>query len=467
MRFPTFLLAAWLATASASQAQERPPEEPGSFRPPDLIELTSFERTLLLDIRYASDQNFMGRRMYVEPRAFLQRPAAEALFRAHRRLEAQGFGIVVFDGYRPWSVTKAFWDATPPDKKIFVADPAKGSRHNRGCAVDVSLYNRATGAVVRMPGDYDEMSERSYPSYTGGTEEERSRRDMLRHAMEQEGFFVYSHEWWHFDYKDWREYPILDVPFGALPRTTPPQPPLDLARAKLVDLTHSFDESTLYWPNAPGGFELEMLHFGPSPAGFFYAANSFTAPEHGGTHLDAPIHFAEKGLTTDALPLTQLVAPAVVIDVTAKVVRDPDYRLTVDDLREWEKKHGLVARGSAVLLRTGWDARWPDRKRYLGDDTPGKTTDLHFPAFGKEAAELLVKDRGVTALGLDTPSLDHGPSTDFPVHRIVAAADIAGFENLKNLDSLPPTGAWILALPMKIARGSGAPLRALAAIPQQ
>ena len=149
-----------------------------------------------------------------------------------------------------------------------------------------------------------------------------------------------------------------------------------------------------------------------------------------------------------------------------KLPADRDYRLTSDDLRDWEKKNGTIARGCAVLLRTGWDSRWPDRKSYFGDDTPGRTTELHFPSFGKEAAEILVKERGVAALGLDTPSLDHGPSTDFPVHRAAASAGVAGFENLAHLDALPATGAWLIALPMKIAAGSGAPLRALAAIPE-
>ena len=466
MRMQTILFPALLVAVSVSPAQEAPPQEPGSFRVPDLVELTALEPTIHLDVRYATEHNFMGRPMYSEARAFLQRPAAEALIRAHRKLEEKGYGIVVFDGYRPWRVTKLFWDATPADKKVFVADPAKGSRHNRGGAVDLSLYDRATGAIVTMPGEYDEMSERSYPSYGGGSAEERARRDLLRETMEHEGFFVYSHEWWHFDYKDWRDYPILDLPFASIARTTPPRPPLDLARAKLVDLTHAFDETTLYWPNAPGGFELKQLHFGPAPGGYFYAANSFTAPEHGGTHLDAPIHFSETGGTADALPLAQLVLPAVVIDVTAKAASDRDYRLTIDDVREWERRNGTVSRGSAVLLRTGWGARWSDRKKYFGDDTPGKTSDLHFPSFGKEAAELLVRDRGVAALGLDTPSLDHGPSTDFQVHRVAAAANVVGFENLTHLDALPATGAWLLALPMKIARGSGAPLRALAAIPE-
>ncbi len=405
-------------------AQDAPPREPGPFRIPDLVELAALDPTIRLDVRYATPNNFTGRAVYTAARAFLQRPAAEALVRAHRALAEQGYGIVVFDGYRPWRVTKLFWDVTPADKRVFVADPAKGSKHNRGCAVDLSLYTLATGATVAMPGEYDEMSERSYPTYDGGTPEQRRARDLLRAAMEREGFFVYTHEWWHFDYKDWREYPILDVPFSAIAPSAPPRPPLDLAAARVVDLTHVFDETTLYWPSAPSGFTLKRLAYGPTPAGFFYAANSFCTPEHGGTHLDAPIHFAEGRETVEAVPLERLVVPAVVLDVTAQAAADRDYRLRVDDVEQWERAHGTIPRGVAVLLRTGWGARWPDRKRYFGDDTPGKTTDLHFPAFGREAAALLVHERGVAALGLDTPSLDHGPSSDFPVHRVAAAASV-------------------------------------------
>lgn len=176
----------------------------------------SLDPTVKLDIRYATANNFVGRPVYTAARAFLQRPAAEALVRAHRRVKDQGYGLLVFDGYRPWSVTKLFWDVTPRSKRDFVANPKKGSKHNRGCAVDLSLYDLVTGREVPMPSAYDEMSPRASPGYAGGTAEERARRDLLRAAMEAQGFTVEPNEWWHFNCKEWREYPILDVPFDAM-----------------------------------------------------------------------------------------------------------------------------------------------------------------------------------------------------------------------------------------------------------
>lgn len=242
---------------------------------------------------------------------------------------------------------------------------------------------------------------------------------------------------------------------------------VDLAESKFVDLSHVYDASTVYWPTDTRGFRLEVLSHGPSPGGYFYAANAFCTAEHGGTHLDAPIHFGEHGETADALPLERLIAPVAVIDVTERAAADPDYRLTLADLEAFEQEHGPIAKGEIVLLRTGWSARWPDRLRYLGDDSPGDASRLHFPAFGAEAARRLVVERGAAALGLDTASLDHGPSRDFPVHRIAAAHDVPGFENLANLDQLPARGAWLIALPMKIGGGSGAPLRAVAVLPSK
>lgn len=211
------LLAVALAGGCA-HAQAGPHREPGRFREPDLVELTALDPTLKLDVRYATDHNFVGRPVYTEARVFLQRPAAEALVRAHRALQQEGYGVLVFDGYRPWSVTKLFWDLTPPAKREFVADPRKGSKHNRGCAVDLSLYDPSTGREVEMPSAYDEMSPRAYPSYAGGTPTQRAPRDLLRAAMEREGFTVEPNEWWHFNYRDWRQYPILDVPFSAIRR---------------------------------------------------------------------------------------------------------------------------------------------------------------------------------------------------------------------------------------------------------
>lgn len=198
--------------------QDGPPEENRAFRKPELVELMALDSTLKLDIRYATSNNLVGRPVYSEARAFLQRPAAEGLLRAHRALKKQGYGLLIFDGYRPWSVTKIFWDVTPPDKRQFVANPAEGSRHNRGCAIDLSLYDLKTGREIAMPSAYDEMTERSSPDYPGGTAEQRAARDVLRGAMEQEGFTVYPNEWWHFDYKDWRDYSIQNTPFHQIER---------------------------------------------------------------------------------------------------------------------------------------------------------------------------------------------------------------------------------------------------------
>jgi kynurenine formamidase len=237
---------------------------------------------------------------------------------------------------------------------------------------------------------------------------------------------------------------------------------VDVSSARIVDLTHSFDDKTLYWPTAPSGFQLQQLHHGRTEGGYFYAANSFCAPEHGGTHLDAPIHFAEGRWTVEQIPLEKLVGRAVVIDVGPSAAKDPDYRLTAEDIKAWEQRHGRIPKGAIVLLRTGWSSRWPDRKRYFGDDKPGDASNLHFPSYGKEAAELLVRTRGVAVLGVDTPSIDHGPSKDFIVHQIASAASVSGLENLANLDQLPAVGAFVVALPMKIAGGSGGPLRILA-----
>jgi kynurenine formamidase len=284
--------------------------------------------------------------------------------------------------------------------------------------------------------------------------------------MEQEGFFVHPSEWWHFDYKDWSQYPILDVSFDAVATAAAAAPTapaaVDLAHARIVDLTHPFDSETLYWPTAKTGFVFDRLSWGRTPKGFFYSANAFCAPEHGGTHLDAPIHFAEGKWTADTIPVERLLGPGVVVDVAAKVEGDRDYRLTVDDVKRFEKAHGTIPPGAYVLLRTGWEVYWPNRGMVFGDDTPDRTTDLHFPSYGREAAELLVRDRRVAAIGVDTPSIDHGPSQDFPVHRVVAAANVMGLENLASLGELPPTGMWIVALPMKIAGGSGGPLRIVA-----
>jgi len=242
---------------------------------------------------------------------------------------------------------------------------------------------------------------------------------------------------------------------------------LDLTRYRTVDLTHALNARTLYWPTSPTSFKLDTISFGPTPGGWFYSAYAFSAPEHGGTHLDAPIHFGEAHLTVDRIPLEKLIAPAVVIDVSAKTRNDADYRLTPEDVTAFERANGRIRAGTIVLLRTGWSARWPDRKAYLGDDTPNDASKLHFPSYGVEAARLLVQERRVAALGIDAASTDYGASTDFMVHRIAAAADVPGLENLTNLNLLPPTGAIVIALPMKIEGGSGGPARVVALVPRR
>ncbi|HEX9895245.1 MAG TPA: M15 family metallopeptidase [Gemmatimonadales bacterium] len=195
-----------------------PPQESGDFLATDLVELVTLDSTIKQDIRYASTDNFMSEVFYSSPRAFLQRPAAEALVRAHRALAARGYGLLIHDGYRPWYVTRMFWDATPDSLRMFVADPTQGSRHNRGAAVDLTLYDRSTGQPVEMPGVYDEFSPRSFPHYPGGTSRQRWHRELLRQAMEAEGFAVYPAEWWHFDYGEWRRYRIGNLTFETIAR---------------------------------------------------------------------------------------------------------------------------------------------------------------------------------------------------------------------------------------------------------
>lgn len=210
------LLLLALAWMPGSAAGEEAPRVVDPSKAPDLVEIIRLDPTLRLDIRYATSDNFMGRQLYREARAFLRRPAAEALLRAHRALSASGYGLLVFDAYRPWSVTKRMWDETPPAKRAFVANPARGSNHNRACAVDVSLYDRATGRPVEMPSSYDEMTERASPDYPGGTAEQRANRDRLRRALEAEGFEVEPNEWWHFNHRDCRRFRVLDIPFEAI-----------------------------------------------------------------------------------------------------------------------------------------------------------------------------------------------------------------------------------------------------------
>ena len=248
---------------------------------------------------------------------------------------------------------------------------------------------------------------------------------------------------------------------------TPDQPAMpDLASVDLIDLTHAFNPQTIYWPTSTKTFAHVQQSFGPTPGGWFYSSYELSTPEHGGTHLDAPIHFGEGKETADQIPLTRLVARAVVIDVSARADSDRAYQLTPDDVTSFEAQHGQIAEGTIVLLRTGWSRHWPNRFAYLGDSTPGDASKLNFPSFGADAARLLVEQRRIAALGVDVASIDIGKSTDFMVHRIAAAANVPGFENLTNLDQLPPTGAIVIALPMKIEGGSGGPLRAIAMVPR-
>lgn len=212
LRIQSALLLTILALSTTVYSQTGPPKEEGK-REARLVELITLDKTLKIDIRYATSNNFMGRPVYPEARAFLQRPAAKALVKVHKKLKKQGLGLVIYDGYRPWTITKLFWDSVKPEQRMFVADPTKGSKHNRGCAVDLSIFDLKTGKDVPMPSAYDEFSQRASPKYAGGTEEETRNRELLRSLMEAEGFIVNENEWWHFDYKDWEQYAIYDISF--------------------------------------------------------------------------------------------------------------------------------------------------------------------------------------------------------------------------------------------------------------
>jgi kynurenine formamidase len=237
----------------------------------------------------------------------------------------------------------------------------------------------------------------------------------------------------------------------------------DLDRNKLVDLTYAYDDQTIYWPTAKP-FQWEKEQWGKTAAGYWYGAGRYAASEHGGTHLDSPIHFAEGKASADQIPVSRLAGPAVVIDVSAACSKDPNYRLSSADIANWEKAHGPVPAHSIAVIRTGWGRFWPDKKRYLGSDRPGDTANLHFPGISQEAAEALVK-RGVDGVGIDTASLDYGPSKDFIAHRVLNGAGIYGLENIASAERLPLTGALLIALPMKIKGGSGGPVRIVAVLP--
>ena len=232
----------------------------------------------------------------------------------------------------------------------------------------------------------------------------------------------------------------------------------------VIDLTYPFDDQTIYWPNAKP-FQWEKSSWGTNASGHWYAAGAFSASEHGGTHLDAPIHFAEEGKSVDQIPLDQLIGPAIVIDIRPQAQANPDYELQVKDVQAWETEHGLISSGTLVLLFTGWGESWPDKSRYLGSPTPEDRTTLHFPGYSAESIHFLVTERGIRGVGIDTASIDPGHSKDFPVHRILGEANLYGLENVAALDQLPPRGAFVTALPLKIRGGSGGPVRIMATIP--
>lgn len=233
---------------------------------------------------------------------------------------------------------------------------------------------------------------------------------------------------------------------------------------KLVDLTYPFSDETLHWPTAKP-FHLEKVSEGRTPAGYWYSSYNYSGSEHVGTHLDAPFHFAQGKWTAEQIPLSQTIGPAAVIDVRRKSNENSDYLVAVEDIRAWEKANGRVPVGAIVLIHSGWGKYWGDRKRYFGTDQPGSDADLHFPGLSPKAAEFLVKERRVKAVGIDTPSIDHGPSRDFLTHQILGAANVPIFENVARLELIPPKGATVFGIPMKIKGGSGAPLRVFGLLP--
>jgi kynurenine formamidase len=239
----------------------------------------------------------------------------------------------------------------------------------------------------------------------------------------------------------------------------------DISNGRWLDLTHPFNEASVYWPTAESFTKTEVFH-GHTPGGWFYTAYNFAAAEHGGTHIDAPIHFAESGNTVDQVPLDRLVGPGYVIDVSEQAEKDVDYQVSAADIEKFEAEHGQIPEGAIVLLRTGRASLYPDREKYMGtaERGEGAVAKLHFPGLGTDGAELLI-ERGIGAVGLDTPSIDYGQSKDFSTHVALMTNNIPAFENVADMSDLPPTGSTIVALPMKIEGGSGGPLRIVAHVP--
>jgi kynurenine formamidase len=253
---------------------------------------------------------------------------------------------------------------------------------------------------------------------------------------------------------------------GCGTTTDQPERASQFRRGEIVDLSHAYDANAIFWPTAEA-FRLDKVADGVTPGGYYYAANNFFTSEHGGTHIDAPVHFAQGRQTVDAIPLEKLVGLAIVIDVTAAAAADADYQISVQDFEQWEQQHGQVPRDSLVLLRTGYARHWPDAARYLGTSERGEAAvaKLRFPGLHPDAARWLVANRAISAIGIDTASIDYGQSTQYESHRVLYDQNIPAFENLASLDRLPATGATVVALPMKIKGGSGAPLRAIALLP--
>ena len=259
--------------------------------------------------------------------------------------------------------------------------------------------------------------------------------------------------------------PFLALSFLTACRTAAPAS--DWPPGPVVDLSHAYDDKTVFWPTADE-FALKKVSEGITPQGYYYAANVFCTAEHGGTHIDSPVHFNQKGWTVDQIPIDQLIAPAVVLDVTSASAANPDYQISHADIATWEKTNGEIPSGSILLLRTGYSANWPDAAKYLGTAERGEAAvpKLHFPGLHPETARWLIANRSIKAIGLDTASIDYGQSTVFESHRILFERNIPALENLTNLDRLPATGARLVGLPMKIGGGTGGPLRIVAILPK-